>query len=266
MSGKLLSIKGLRIHDRAGNRLVDGVSLELYDDEFVGIVGESGSGKSLTARALLHAVPSGLTVHYEEYEVFNQQIASLADQKKRELIGKKIGFVPQNTIAFLHPFLKVKQQIGDGYQYHFKKGKHESLKKAKELLKKVGIQDPERVLNAYPFELSGGMKQRVQIASALMTDPELIIADEPTTALDTVHQRQVMNLFSDLNQKEQIPILFISHDLHIIRKYCQRVYVMHNGKIVESGPTEKVFTHPEHEYTKTLIASTLFLTETGTVQ
>ena len=108
------------------------------------------------------------------------------------------------------------------------------------------------------------MKQRVQIANALMTDPKIIIADEPTTALDTVNQRQVMNLFSELNKVERIPILFISHDLHIIKKYCERIYVLHKGTVIESGPTQKVFNEPEHEYTRKLIASSLFLSNTDT--
>ena len=261
MREPLLSLQGLRINDPSGNTLVDGVSIELFDREFVGIVGESGSGKSLTALALLHAVPEGLTVEYETLHMFNQEVGKMSDQKRRTVIGKKVGYVAQNTVAFLHPFIKIKKQIGDGYRYHFKKSRRDSDKKATRILELVGIDDPERILNSYPFELSGGMKQRVQIASALMTDPEIIIADEPTTALDTIHQRQVMNLFAELNQNLGIPILFISHDLHIIKKYCQRLYVMHEGKIVESGPVEKVFAHPEHPYTKKLVASTLFLDE-----
>lgn len=263
MSEPLLSLQGLQIRDQSGNHLVDGVSIELYDSEFVGIVGESGSGKSLTALALLNAVPEGLSVEYEKLQMFQQDFGTLSERERRALIGKKIGYVAQNTVAFLHPFLKIKQQIGDGYRYHLKKTRRESEQKGARLLEKVGILDSERILNSYPFELSGGMKQRVQIASALMTDPEIIIADEPTTALDTIHQRQVMNLFSELNLGMRIPILFISHDLHIIKKHCQRVYVMHEGKIVESGPVEKIFANPEHPYTKKLVDSTLFLQESG---
>lgn len=266
MSEPILSIEDLRILDPSGHALVDGVSIRLYDSEFVGIVGESGSGKSLTALALLNAVPEGLQVNYKEYVLFGKDFTSLSDEERRAVIGKNLGYVAQNTVAFLHPFLKIKRQIGDGYRYHLKKTQHESEQKAAQLLEQVGITDSKRILNSYPFELSGGMKQRVQIAGALMTDPDIIIADEPTTALDTIHQRQVMNLFARLNEELKIPILFISHDLNIIKKYCQRVYVMHEGKMVESGPVKKIFTNPEHPYTKKLVDSTLFLNGSGNYQ
>jgi len=257
MNGKLIEVEGLTIKDSRGRKLVRGVSLQLGEREFVGIVGESGAGKSITVQAILGVAPERLDVTYTRLLLLGENPADLPVRRRRTLVGRDIGFVPQNTIAFLHPQLKIKNQIADAYCYHFNKRKREGLKRAEKMLEKVGISDPKRVLNSYPFEISGGMKQRVNIAMALMTDPKLIIADEPTTALDAVTQKQVMDLFQQMNEKDGIPILFISHDLNLIRTYCDRVYVMNEGQVVEEGATARVFNHPEREYTKKLLASVL---------
>jgi len=253
MTERLLSIKGLAIKDMHDRTLVEDVDLELYEKEFVGIVGESGSGKTLSVRAALQLVPEELNVSFSESEILGKSIASLTDSEKRYLIGSGIGFVPQNTVAFLHPQIKIKHQIADAYMVHLKRKKKEALAKAESLLLKVGIKEPKRVLNSYPVQLSGGMKQRVNIAMALMTAPKVIVADEPTTALDTVVQKQVMQLFSELHEKDQVSILFISHDLKLIKRFCDRVYVMYKGRIVETGNTLDVFRQPKADYTKVLL-------------
>ncbi|WP_067725821.1 ABC transporter ATP-binding protein [Oceanobacillus damuensis] len=253
MMNRLLHLENLNVKDTHNHELVKGVSLDLYEHEFVGIVGESGSGKTLSVKAALHLLPNDLGVTFEDSEVLGKSIIDLSDHEKRRLIGSGIGFVPQNTVAFLHPMIKIKHQIGDAFIYHTKANKKEALQKAEELLVKVGIKEPKRVLHSYPVQLSGGMKQRVNIAMALMTDPKVIIADEPTTALDTVVQKQVMQLFNDLYTNDGVSILFISHDLKIVKRFCNRIYVMHEGKVVESGYTSEVFADPTHSYTKKLL-------------
>ncbi|MGB4439369.1 MAG: ABC transporter ATP-binding protein [Sedimentibacter sp.] len=251
---KLICNRNLTVKDKFDNILVSDVSIDVYKGEFIGIVGESGSGKSLTVKSILGLLPQDLKVEVEYDEVLGYSINRLNDKQKRKLIGEEIGYVPQNTTEFLHPLIKVKNQICDGYRIHKNKSKKEALERAEMLLSKAGIKDTKRVLNSYPVQLSGGMKQRVNIAMALMTDPKIIVADEPTTALDTVTQKQIMELFYKLN-KEEITILFISHDLKIIKKFCNRIYVMYNGNIVESGETSSLFKNPSQDYTKKLFDS-----------
>ena len=253
MTKHLLHLKNLSVKDMHHQELVTDVSFDLYEQEFVGIVGESGSGKTVSVRAALDLLSSDLQVNVEANEVLEKSLPSLSNREKRSLIGSGIGFVPQNTVAFLHPMIKIKHQICDAFIYHKKSNKKEALRKAEELLLKVGIKEPKRVLQSYPVQISGGMKQRVNIAMALMTNPKVIVADEPTTALDTVVQKQVMQLFSALQKNDGVSILFISHDLKIIKRFCDRVYVMYKGRVVESGPTREVFARPAHAYTKKLL-------------
>lgn len=253
MTENFISLKGLNVKDTHGRPLVKNVSLELSANEFVGIVGESGSGKTVSVRGALGLLPEDLNINFEDSKVLGKSMASLIVQERRTLIGKGVGYVPQNTVAFLHPMIKIKNQIYDAYIHHMKNSKNEAMKKAEKLLLKVGIKEPKRILNSYPVQISGGMKQRVNIAMALMTDPKVIIADEPTTALDTVVQKQVMQLFYDLYTNEDVSILFISHDLKIIKQFCHRVYVMYQGEVVEKGNTEEIFKQPKHYYTKRLI-------------
>lgn len=251
---KLICNRNLTVKDKFYNILVRDVSIDVYKGEFIGIVGESGSGKSLTVKSILGLLPQELKVEVEYDEVLGYSINKLSEKQKRKLIGEEIGYVPQNTTEFLHPLIKIKNQICDGYRIHKNKSKKEALERAEMLLSKAGIKDTKRVLNSYPVQLSGGMKQRVNIAMALMTDPKIIVADEPTTALDTVTQKQIMELFYKLN-KDGVTILFISHDLKIIKKFCNRIYVMYNGNVVESGETSSLFRNPSQKYTKKLFDS-----------
>ena len=242
------------LHIKAGdNTLVNKTSLIIEQGEIFGLVGESGSGKTLTAKAIIDLLPEELSYSADEMITAGKNMLTASPEEKREHIGKNIGYIPQNTVFYLHPMIKIKNQIGDGYIYHMHKNKKEALEKAEFLLKKVGFENPKTVLNYYPWQLSGGMRQRCNIAMALMNDPKLIIADEPTTALDSTVQRQVMELFRTINKELKLSILLISHDLGLIKHYSHSLAVMYAGQIVESGYTKTVFNNPKHPYTQLLI-------------
>ena len=250
---EIVKIKNLTIKDNKGNILVNNVSLNIEKGEIFGVVGESGSGKTLTAKSIINLLPENLHYNADIIETVGKNMLDIATNDKRELIGKNIGFIPQNTIFFLHPMIKIKNQIADGYIYHMKKSKKEALEKATMLLGKVGFDDPKSILKYYPWQLSGGMRQRVNIAMALMNDPKLIIADEPTTALDSTIQRQVVDLFKTINEELGISILLISHDLALIKHYSKKIAVMYAGQIVESGYADDIYDNPKHPYTQSLM-------------
>ena len=242
------------LHIKAGeNTLVNKTSLTIEEGEIFGLVGESGSGKTLTAKTIINLLPKGLNFSVDEIITVGKNMLTAAEEEKKEHIGKNIGYIPQNTVFYLHPMIKIKNQIGDGYIYHMHKTKKEALEKAEALLNKVGFENPKIVLNYYPWQLSGGMRQRCNIAMALMNDPKLIIADEPTTALDSTVQRQVMDLFKAINEEMKLSILLISHDLGLVKHYSHSLGVMYAGQIVESGYTNTVFNNPKHPYTQLLI-------------
>jgi oligopeptide/dipeptide ABC transporter ATP-binding protein len=242
------------LHIKSGeNTIVNKTSLVIEQGEIFGLVGESGSGKTLTAKAIIDLLPKGLKYTADEIITAGKNMLTASSEEKKEHIGKNIGYIPQNTVFYLHPMIKIKNQIADGYIYHMRKNKKEALNKAEALLKKVGFQDTKAVLNYYPWQLSGGMRQRCNIAMALMNDPKLIIADEPTTALDTTVQKQVMELFKSINIELKISILLISHDLGLIKQYSHSLAVMYAGQIVESGYAKSIFENPKHPYTQLLI-------------
>ena len=200
---KTVELKNL--HIKAGdNTLVNKTSLTIEEGEIFGLVGESGSGKTLTAKAIIDLLSEGLSYRADEIITAGKNMLTVSREEKREHIGKNIGYIPQNTVFYLHPMIKIKNQIGDGYIHHMNKTRKEALEKAETLLSKVGFKSPRTVLNYYPWQLSGGMRQRCNIAMALMNDPKLIIADEPTTALDTTVQRQVMELFRTINEEMKL--------------------------------------------------------------
>lgn len=245
-------LKALKIKD-GDNTLVSNTSLTIENGEIFGLVGESGSGKTLTAKAIINLLPDNLNFTAGEILTAGKNLMKMSMNEKREHIGRNVGYIPQNTVFYLHPMIKIKNQIGDGYIYHMKKSKKEALEKASLLLSKVGFDNPKNILNFYPWQLSGGMRQRVNIAMALMNTPKLIIADEPSTALDSTVQRQVMELFKEINKEMGISILLISHDLGLVKHYSDSIAVMYAGQIVESGYTEEVFNNPKHPYTQLLI-------------
>lgn len=242
------------LHIKAGNTsLVYKTSLIVKEGEIFGLVGESGSGKTLTAKAIINLLPQGLTYTADEIITVGKNMLTASNEEKRDHIGKNVGYIPQNTVFYLHPLIKIKNQIGDGYIQHTHKTKQEALEKAGMLLSKVGFKSPKTILNYYPWQLSGGMRQRCNIAMALMNDPKLIIADEPTTALDTTVQKQVMELFKAINEEMKLSILLISHDLGLVKRYSHSLGVMYAGQIVEAGSASTVFDEPKHPYTQLLI-------------
>lgn len=252
---KLIDIKNLTITDKTNGRVIaSNISFELGKGEILGFVGESGSGKTLSMKTVVNLLPENLVYTCDKFEVLGADYMKISAGEKKKIIGEKIGLVPQNTVFYLHPMFKIKNQIADGYMFHNKKTKAEGLKRAKEMLAIVGFENPERILEMYPWQLSGGMRQRVNIALSLMNLPRIIIADEPTTALDSTLQAQVMDLFKRINEESGASIVIISHDLGVIKKYCHRIAVMYAGQILEEADSNELFKNPIHPYTKALIS------------
>lgn len=250
---KKIKVKNLCIYDEKDQLLLDNISFELEEGKRLGIVGESGGGKSLTVLSLMNLIKPGLRRTADELRVLGQDLLSQTRAERHKFLGTYVGYVPQNTFAYLHRYYKVKDQIGDGYIYHLNKTKNQAYDQAKHLLEKVGFEEPRRVLHAFPGELSGGMRQRVNIAMALMNDPKLLVADEPTAALDVKVTSQVMDLFMEAHEEQCNTFILVSHDLHLVRKYCDEILILRKGKVVEMGTTEEIFTSPKEPYTKALI-------------
>lgn len=253
---KLLEVKNLNIEVDGRRRVVKDVAFELKKGEVLGIVGESGSGKSLTALSVLGLFPC---LDGSSIKLSGMEMSAVSEKQWRNVRGGKIGFIFQEPMSSLNPLHTVGRQIAETIMLHRGLPPQKALDEALELLKLVGIQKAEERLNAYPFELSGGQRQRVMIAMAIANSPELLIADEPTTALDVTVQEQIIDLLLDLRQKLGMAIIFISHDLAVVHKIADNVLVMKNGRIIERGTTEKIFNQPEQSYTKTLINSINFL-------
>ncbi len=251
----LLDVSGLSVHFGSSTdpvRAVDRVDFQIFDGEIVALVGESGSGKSISALALAQLVPepAGRIVGGK---VFFQGLENLTlkPSELRKLRGERIAYIFQEPATSLNPVFTVGWQIAEAIRLHRKGVKVKA--EVEKLLADVGLPDPKRTANAYPHELSGGMQQRAMIAMALACDPDLLIADEPTTALDVTVQKQILELLVDLREKRGLSILLITHNLGIVAEVADRIYVMTNGKIVESGETKTVLRTPQHDYTKKLL-------------
>lgn len=251
---EIVRIDNLSVIDNRRYLLRD-ISLSLNLGSSLAFIGESGSGKTMTIKSILGILPEDTEVEKGKVTLFENDVFSISDSEKRRLLCENVGFVPQNTVNYLHPLLKISDQIADGYtRLHGRRSKKEALEKARTLLESVGISDPERVLSSYPSLLSGGMKQRVNIASALMNDPSLLISDEPTSALDKVVQKQVAKLYLDLRENSGMSLIVVSHDLVFVKKIADRVAVFYAGEIVEIGECDEIFSNPLHPYTKALIS------------
>lgn len=236
-------------------KALNDVSIRLKEGEVLGIVGESGSGKSVTAYSLM-----GLTAHpgklVDGSLYFNgHQIETMSEKEMRKIRGNEISIIFQDPMTSLNPVYTIGNQIMEAILLHTDKNKSQAKERAKELLELVGINEPGKRLKQYPHELSGGMRQRVMIAIALACEPKLLIADEPTTALDVTIQAQILELMMELKDKLGMAIIMITHDLGVVASMCERIAVMYAGKIVEYGTAEDIFYRPRHQYTKGLIRS-----------
>jgi len=262
MSGaneKLLSIRDLSVAFGAGARevlAVDRVSFDIGKGETVALVGESGSGKSVTALSVMKLLPYPAAHHPSGSIVFKgRELMIMAENEIRHVRGNDITIIFQEPMTSLNPLHTIEKQIREILLLHQGITGEQARARIVELLGKVGIPDPEGRLGSYPHQLSGGQRQRVMIAMALANEPDLLIADEPTTALDVTVQAQILKLLKDIQTRAHMSMLFITHDLGIVRKLADRVCVMNAGKIVEQGPVERVFTAPEHAYTRALLAA-----------
>lgn len=233
--------------------IIHNVNFTLNKGEILGIVGESGSGKSLTALSLLGLLPYPKAYHSALSSIKYRSKEIINNPNLREIRGGKIGFVFQEPMSSLNPLHTIEKQISETIHLHQKLDDKQTRQKVLRLLQRTGIKNPRSKLKSYPHELSGGQRQRVMIAMAIANHPDILIADEPTTALDVTIQKQIIELLLKLRQELNMSMIFISHDLQLIRKIADRVAVMHKGTIIESGPTQQIFEHPSEEYTKTLI-------------
>lgn len=236
-------------------KAVDGVTFDVPKGKTLGIVGESGSGKSITALSILKLIDEPGKVVGGEIIFKGENILNYSEEQMRKIRGNQISMIFQEPMTSLNPTHTVGQQIREAYKIHQGLGKEEGTKKAIEMLKLVGIPSPEKRVNQYPFELSGGMRQRVMIAIALACNPELLIADEPTTALDVTIQAQILELINELQEELGMSVIMITHDLGVVAETCDYVAVMYNGKIVEYADVKTLFKNPRHPYTVGLLRS-----------
>jgi peptide/nickel transport system ATP-binding protein len=235
---------------------VKDVSFKVAKGQTIALVGESGSGKSVTARALLRLLSKRGRVGEDTRILFNgQDMAQLSDVQMRGLRGNRISMIFQEPMSSLNPVYTIGTQICEVLRLHQKLNRADAMKRAEELLAEVQIPDPQARLRQYPHQLSGGQRQRVMIAMALANRPDVLIADEPTTALDVTVQAQILHLIDDLKTRYGMAVILITHDLTVVRQFAQHVYVMQHGEVREEGPTERIFTAPQHPYTRRLLAS-----------
>ncbi|MBB3612844.1 ABC transporter ATP-binding protein [Rhizobium sp. BK602] len=258
-STPLLSVRNLSVAFHQGGRTstaVDGISFDIAKGEVLALVGESGSGKSVSANSILKLLPYPSASHPSGEILFKgKDLLKASDNELRAVRGNDITMIFQEPMTSLNPLHTIEKQIGEILALHQGMAGQTARDRTLELLNQVGIREPEKRLKAYPHELSGGQRQRVMIAMALANRPELLIADEPTTALDVTVQAQILELLRELKGVHGMSMLFITHDLGIVRKFADRVCVMTKGKIVETGTVEEVFTNPQHDYTRHLLAA-----------
>ncbi len=258
MTQPALSVEDLSV-DITGRDTVatvlTGVGLTLEKGRMHGLVGETGSGKSMTARSIIRLLPPGGRVTSGSVRLGDRQLLALDPKEMREVRGVSIGMVFQNPRTALYPMTTVETQMGNVLKAHLDLDRRGRAARIRERLRLVGIDDEDRIARSYPHELSGGLAQRAVIATALLCDPEVLIADEPTTGLDATIQRQILELIAFLQSELSLSVLIITHDLGIIAQYCHTVSVMHDGRVVEDGDMRQVLLSPQHDYTKRLIAA-----------
>ena len=256
----LLEVENLSLAESStGKLLVKNVSFSIEKGEVLGIVGESGSGKSITALAILKLCPPGINLASGRVIFKGKSIYELSEAEILKVRGKQISMILQDPLSALNPVLTIGEQIEEVLEVHLNLSKSQRKKRMLELLKEVGIGDPELRARSYPHELSGGLRQRAMIAMALAGEPELLIADEPTTALDPTLQIQVLELLKSISQKKGLSLIFITHDLGVISYIAQKLVVLYKGEILETGNVEDVLKTPLHPYTRLLVNSAIGL-------
>lgn len=253
----LLDVRELETHfygEKSVTRALGGISFQVKSGETLGVVGESGCGKSVTALSILRLLPKGTAktvageIHFQ-----GRDLLKLSEREMRKIRGGRVAMIFQEPMTSLNPVHTVGRQIAEAVQIHTNASRSDAMTKSLELLRLVRIADPERRLNNYPYEMSGGMRQRAMIAIALACSPELLIADEPTTALDVTIQAQILRLIVDLKERMGTAVMFITHDLGVVAETCQRVIVMYAGRIVEQATVTHLFARPMHPYTQALM-------------
>lgn len=254
MSEDLLKIDNLVVSVKNSNqRLVNHLSLTIKRCQSMALVGENGSGKTTVSKAVLGFLPDNCYIQSGRILYSSTDITRLSRRQLQTIRGKKIATIFQNAMGTLTPSMRVGAQIVETLRHHFDMSKEEAFSKARELLGSVHIESPDRCLQLYPFELSGGMCQRVSIAIALATNPELIIADEPSTALDSISQAQVLRVLTQIHQNHSTALLLITHNLALVSELCEEMAIIRYGEIVEQGPVQELLHSPSHPYTQQLI-------------
>ena len=259
MSATILEVRNLKVTiDTPSGVLtvIDGVSFDLGEGEILGLVGESGSGKTLTGRAIMRLLPSKkMAIQQGRIRINGEDIMQLNESRMRRVRGRTIGMIFQNPSSHLDPVMTIGKQIAESIKFHEGVTSKDSLSRAAELLRQVDIPDPNVRLNSFPHEFSGGMRQRAMIAMALACRPKILIADEPTTALDVTVQAQILRLLLDLRQRRGLSIILVTHDLGVVAQTCDTIAVMYAGRLVERAPKQDLLLGTLHPYTKGLIAS-----------
>lgn len=253
-----LEIAGLNVClKKGGGRLLRDVSLTVQPGEVHGLVGESGAGKSMIGKAICGLLPGGVEIASGQITLAGQPLYELAEKTRRQLIGQKIAIIPQDPLTALNPCRRIAPQITDRLTHILGWERQKARQRAAELLDEVAIREPERVLAAYPHELSGGMRQRVLIAAAFAAEPDLIIADEPTTALDVTVQKQILRLIADMQARHNTALLFVTHDMGVVAKICQTVTVLYSGLVISQGSAKDLFERADSPaYARSLVAAT----------
>lgn len=254
----MLQVKNLAVSFRTHGGVVKAVrdiSFDLRKGETLAIVGESGSGKSVTTKAIMGILANNAIIEGGSILYDNQDLTKVTEDDFHKIRGKRIGLIFQDPLSALNPIMKIGKQITEALRLSQKMSKRDAREKALELMRQVGIPNPELRFNQYPFQFSGGMRQRIVIAIALSSDPEILICDEPTTALDVTVQAKILELINDIKQERNLSIIFITHDLGVVANMADRVNVMYAGKIVETGKVEDIFLEPAHPYTWALLQS-----------
>ncbi|MEH7304073.1 ABC transporter ATP-binding protein [Neobacillus drentensis] len=258
MQSNILEVKNLKTtfsSRKTSFNAVDGISFQVGRGETLGIVGESGCGKSVTSLSIMGLVKSPGKVSGDTIDFNGVNLLDLSKKEMRNLRGSEMSMIFQEPMTSLNPVYSVGDQIGESLKIHRKLKRKERKETVVDLLKQVGIPRADEIYHSYPHQLSGGMRQRVMIAMAMACDPKLIIADEPTTALDVTIQAQILELMKELQRKKGMSMILITHDLGVVSEVCDRLVVMYAGKIVETGPVKEVLSNPSHPYTKGLLAS-----------